>query len=119
MSLEDVSGILRGGVYRINLDPTIGREIQKTRPCVVVQRDSANTTSPLVIVCPLTDANGRSGNLLNVFVPAGMGGTNKDSLVLCNSIRSVDKARIVSYEGTLTPPIMADVSKGLRAIMDL
>jgi mRNA interferase MazF len=115
----DASGILRGGIYRIRLDPTVGREIQKTRPCVVVQRDSANATSPLVIVCPLTDANGRSGNLLNVFVPAGMGGTDKDSLVLCNSVRSVDKARIVSYEGALAPLVMTEVNKGLRAILDL
>lgn len=103
----------------MNLNPTIGRELQKTRPCVVVQRDSANLTSPIIIVCPLTDADGKSGNLLNVFVPAGTGGTTKDSLVVCNSVRSVDKRRIVGYDGALPADIMTEVSRGLRAILDL
>lgn len=110
------AAIVRGGVYRVDLDPTVGHEI---RPCVVVQRDSANRTSPLVIVCPLTDAKGTAGNLLNVFVPAGTGGATKDCLVVCNAIRSVDKRRIVRFEGRLSPELMADIDRGLRAILDL
>jgi mRNA interferase MazF len=113
------AAIVRGGVYRVDLGPTVGHEMRKTRPCVVVQRDSANRTSPLVIVCPLTDAKGTAGNLLNVFVPAGTGGATKDCLVVCNAIRSVDKRRIVRFEGRLSPELMADVDRGLRAILDL
>ena len=119
MGADPQDAIRRGGVYRINLEPTVGREMKKTRPCVVVQRDSANRTSPLVIVCPLTDAHGKAENLLNVLVPRGVGGRTKDSLVVCNAIRSVDKSRVVRYEGSLPPAVMDGVDRGLRAILDL
>ena len=119
MSETAPAAIVRGSVYQVGLDPTLGHEMRKTRPCVVVQRDSANRTSPLVIVCPLTDARGTRGNLLNVLVPAGMAGATKDSLVVCNAVRSIDKRRIVRYEGRLDAAVMADVDRGLRAILDL
>lgn len=111
--------VRRGDVYWVNLDPTVGREMRKTRPCVIVQRDSANRTSPTVIVCPLTDAGGIEGNLLNVFVPAGAGGSTKDSLIVCNAIRSVDRARVGEYLGTLPEAVMSAVDRGLRAILDV
>lgn len=108
----------RGEVYRFNLDPTIGSEIRKTRPCVVVQRDAP--ASPIVIVCPLTDANGRLGNLLNPAVRAGVGGMTKDSRVVTHQIRALDRRRVVGASlGTLSPAIMAAVDAGLRAVLDL
>jgi mRNA interferase MazF len=112
--------VKRGDVYRFNLDPTVGSEIRKTRPCVVVQRDLATENSPLSIVCPLTDANGRPGNTLNPAVPAGVAGTGKDSRVVCQQVRAVDRSRAIGEKmGTLPPEIMAAVSRGLRAILDL
>ena len=109
----------RGEIYRFNLDPTTGSEIRKTRMCVVVQRLHTER-SPVVIVCPVTAANGRPGNLLNPFVPAGAGGFSKDSRVAVHQIRALDKKRVVGEKvGTLSAPVMAEVSRGLRAILDL
>lgn len=109
----------RGDVYRFNLDPTVGSEIQKQRMCVVVMHDP-NGKSPVTIVCPLTDANGRPGNLLNPAVPAGIGGTTKDSRVACHQIRTLDKSRALGTKvGDLPPDIMAAVSMGLKAILGL
>jgi len=111
--------MIRGDVYRFNLDPTIGSEIRKTRICVVVQRLNTKN-SPVLIVCPITDANGRPGNLLNPAIPAGTGGTTKDSRVAVHQIRTLDKNRIVGAKvGQLPAAIMADVSRGLKAILDL
>ncbi len=109
----------RGEVYRFNLDPTIGSEMKKTRLCVVVMHDPTGN-SPGTIVCPMTDAAGRPGNLLNPAIAAGVGGTTKDSRVACHQIRTLDKRRVVgSKVGELPAPIMAAVSKGLKAVLDL
>ncbi len=109
----------RGEVYRFNLDPTVGSEMQKIRMCVVVMHDP-NGNSPVTIVCPLTDADGRPGNLLNPAVPEGVGGTTKDSRVACHQVRTLDKRRVVGDRlGDLPPPIMTAVSQGLKAALGL
>lgn len=109
----------RGEVYRFNLDPTVGSEIQKARMCVVVMHDPKGS-SPVTIVCPITDANGRSGNLLNPFVAAGVAGTTKDSRVSCNQIRALDKQRVIGGKlGDMPPAVMDEISKGLRAVLGL
>jgi mRNA interferase MazF len=110
----------RGEIYRFALDPTVGSELQKTRPCVIVQRDLQTERSPVTIVCPLTDASGRPGNILNPLIPAGTGGTTKDSLVCCHQVRTLDCRRVVGEKlGELSAETMAAVSRGLRAILDL
>ena len=108
-----------GDVYRFNLDPTVGSAIRKTRLCVVVQRLHTDK-SPVLVVCPLADANSRPGNLLNPAVSAGIAGTTKDSRVAVHQIRTVDKGRIMGERcGELPPQIMAEVSRGLKALLDL
>jgi len=110
----------RGEIYRFNLNPTVGSELRKVRPCVVVQRDLNTERSPTTIICPIADARGRPGDLLNPAIPAGIGGAAKDSRVVCNQIRSLDSSRAVGpKEGELPLEIMAAVSRGLKAILDL
>jgi mRNA interferase MazF len=110
----------RGEIYYVHLDPVVGAESKKARPCVIVQRDSANASSPTTIVCPITDARDRAGNLLNVLVRKPEGGTRKDSLVTINQIRAVDQTRISGPSlGRLSGRTMALVDEGLRAILDL
>src|ERR1700681_1857054 len=109
----------RGEVYRFNLDPTVGSEQEKTRLCVVVMHDPSGN-SPVTIVCPLTDAGGRSGNLLNPAIAAGIGGATKDSRVACHQVRTLDKRRTVGDKvGELPAPIIAAVSAGLKAVLGL
>lgn len=101
-------------------DPVRGSEQAKTRPAVVVQRDSANATSPTTIVCPLVDAHGEHGDLLNVFVQKGEGGATKPSLVVCNQVRVVDRVRLTGNAlGSLNEGTMELVAHALRAILDL
>ena len=109
----------RGEVYRFNLDPTVGSEMKKTRLCVVVMHDPIGN-SPVTIVCPLTDAGGRPGNLLNPAIAAGVGGTTKDSRVACHQARTLDKRRVAGNKaGDLPPDVMAAVSAGLKAVLGL
>lgn len=100
------------------LDPARGSEQAKTRPAVVVQRDSANAVSPTTIVCPLVDADGDSGNVLNVLVRKGEGGTTKPSLIVCNQVRVVDRVRLSGEAlGMVDEATMGLVAEGLRAIL--
>ena len=109
----------RGEIYRFNLDPTIGSEMKKTRLCVVVMHDPTGK-SPVTIVCPITDAGGRPGNLLNPAIAAGVAGTTKDSRIACHQVRTLDRRRVVgSKVGELPAPIMAAVSTGLKAVLGL
>ena len=85
---------VRGSVLEVNLDPTVGREIAKTRPCVVVQNDLGNRYSDTTIVAAITGAeNVKKVHPICVLVPKGEAGIREDSIILCNqSERSMNLA---------------------------
>jgi mRNA interferase MazF len=112
--------VQRGDVWQVALDPVIGSEQAKTRPCLVVQRDAANETSPTIIIVPAVDGTKNTGNMLNVPVMPPEGGLRKSSLLACNQIRTVDRRRLRGQKlGAITPSTLALVDEGLRAILDL
>lgn len=112
----------RGEVYSVALDPTVGAEKQKTRPCVIVRRNmidqAAEDRNPLTIIVPLNDANNRPGNLLNIFLSKGVAGTTKDSLVVCSQIRALDKRRFIGEKlGEIPPETMRLIDRALRIVL--
>ncbi len=112
--------VSRGMVVDVNLDPTVGGEIQKTRPCLVIQNDIGNRNSALIIVAALTGAEHiRKPPPIWVFVPKGDGGAEKDSYVLCHQIRTVDEQRLGRIYGQLNPTTMAQVDAALRISLAL
>ncbi len=90
--------IKRFDVYLVNLDPTIGNEIQKTRPCVVVSPDEMNRHIATVIVAPMTT----KGHPYPSRVPCKFEG--KEGQIVLDQIRAVDKIRLVRKLGRLTKP---------------
>lgn len=109
----------RGEVYLVNLDPTVGAEIQKTRPAVVIQNDIANRHSSITIVAALTSKQDERLYPTEVLVSAPEGGTSTDSVVLLNQIRSVDKRRLRKRLGALRPATMKDVNRALALSVGL
>lgn len=87
--------VTRFDVYLVSLDPTIGSEIQKTRPCVVIAPDEMNASLRTTIVAPMTTA----GRTYPSRVPCRFGG--KHGLVVLDQIRTVDTARLVRKLGRL------------------
>lgn len=87
--------IRRGEVYWVNLDPTVGAEIQKTRPCLVVSPDDMNAVLPRVIIAPITS----KGQSLGCRPEIVIGG--KPGRVLLDQIRCVDKIRLTSKMGEI------------------
>jgi mRNA interferase MazF len=94
--------MLRGEVWLLNLDPTVGAEIQKTRPFVIVSSDAVGVL-PLRVIVPLTDWKERyalASWMVRVF-PTSENGLSKDSAADTFQIRSVSTARFVRKIGNL------------------
>jgi mRNA interferase MazF len=81
--------------------------------------DDSNAASPTTIVCSLTHATGRRLGITNVLVRSGEAGLRKDSIVVCNQVRTIDRRRVGSLLGALDANTLQDVESGLRAILDL
>ena len=104
----------RGEIYLVNFDPTIGAEIQKTRPALIVQNDIANRHSPITIVAAVTSQFDEPLYPTEVLIRSPEGGLTVDSVVLLNQVRSVDKRRLVRRLGALTPTTMERVTRALQ-----
>lgn len=105
----------RGDVVLVNFDPTIGSEIKKTRPAVVLQNDIGNVHSSVTIVAAVTShTKGDKLYPTEVFVSAGEGGLEKDSAILLNQIRTIDKQRLIKKIGTVRRTTMDDVTRALE-----
>jgi mRNA interferase MazF len=110
----------RGMVVEVSLDPVVGHEQGRTRPCVVVQNDVGNRFSTTTIVVPLTDAaHIRTPSPIYVLIRQGDGGTTKDSFALCDQIRTVDQRRFRSLYGALASDTMTRVDAALLISLGL
>ena len=110
----------RGEVWQVNLDPTVGPEIKKPRPCVIVNRD-AMAKLPLKIVVPITAWNpGFENAPWQVFVKdKAENGLSKPSSADTFQVRSISEKRLVKKLGTLSPSIMEKINQGLSISLSL
>jgi mRNA interferase MazF len=108
----------RGSVYKVNFDPTIGAEIKKTRPAVIIQNDVGNRHSPVTIVAPITSGES-AAYPVEVEVKAPDGGLTNNSLVLLGQIRAIDKRRLVEKLGKLKPETMRKVDRAIQISLGL
>ena len=104
----------RGDVVWINLDPTIGTEIKKKRPCVIVSLTALNDTRTTIVVVPLA-SSGTAYPPLVVSVPS----LGKDSNARIDQLRAVDKARIGDHIGTLPNSEMIGIERAIVVVLGL
>jgi mRNA interferase MazF len=109
----------RGEVYLVSFDPTIGVEIQKTRPALVIQNDIGNRYAPLTIVAAITSHRDRPLYPHQVLIEAPEGGLQVNSAILLNRIRSFDKQRLVRRLGVLKAGTLAKVDRALQISLGL
>jgi mRNA interferase MazF len=110
----------RGDVVRVNLNPAVGSETGKVRPCVIIQNDVGNTYSPVTIVAVITSRKSLSKTYpVDVWVGKEQGGLDVPSIVLCDQIRTVDKRRIIKRLGHFSDSIMKDVDQALKISLAL
>ena len=103
----------RGEVYLVNFDPTVGAEVKKTRPALILQNDIANRHSPITIVAAITSQFDETLYPTEVLIRAPEGGLTVDSVVLLNQIRSLDKQRLIRRLGAIKPATMKQVEQAL------
>lgn len=98
----------RFGVYLVSLDPTVGTEMRKTRPCVVISPDELNQSLLTVIVAPLTTTIRRFPFRVNSRF------SGKEGQIALDQMRAVDKRRLVKRLGKLDRHVAKQVIRTLR-----
>ena len=109
----------RGEVYLVNFDPTVGSEIRKTRPALIIQNDVANEHSPITIVAAITSKFDDDLYPTEVLVKAGKAGMTQNSVVLLNQIRSIDRARLIKRLGRVDDETLKRVNASLKVSVGL
>ena len=87
--------VKRGEVYWVNLDPTVGTEIKKTRPCLIVSPDDLNAILPRVMIAPLTSKGQKLGCRPEVNF------NDKNARILLDQLRTIDKQRLLGKIGEI------------------
>src|ERR1700739_1399036 len=99
----------RGEIYLVSFDPTVGHEIKKTRPALVIQNNVSNQYSPITIVAAISSQFRNPPHPREVILPTGKSGLAKPSAVVLNQIRSVDRQRLVKRLGAIDTATMRKV----------
>jgi mRNA interferase MazF len=110
--------IRRGDVFFVNFDPTVGAEVKKSRPAVVVSNDINNAHSPIISISPITSNVDRIYSF-EVEISRGTAGLKTRSKVMVNQTRAVDKIRLIKRLGQLPEQIVKEVNQALKLHYDL
>jgi len=104
--------IKRGEIYFADLSPVIGSEQGGIRPVLIVQNDIGNKYSPTIIAAAVTSKLNKSKLPTHIELPKSVG-LNKESVVLLEQIRTIDKRRLKDKIGELTPSLMQKVNDAI------
>lgn len=109
----------RGEIYLVDLNSHVGSEQSGIRPALIVQNEKGNTYSPTTIVCPLTSKQ-KPLQETHVFLTTGDCGIVKDSTVLCEQVRVIDKSRIMKKVGeVINRQKIEDINRKLMISMGI
>ncbi|MFL5255057.1 MAG: type II toxin-antitoxin system PemK/MazF family toxin [Rhodopila sp.] len=106
--------VIRGSVWWVNLDPTQGSEIRKTRPAVILTADGLNRVRRTVVIVPLSTGPAPRPPIVVAVPSAGQG-----SVAVCDQIRAVDRSRLTRSGGVLDREDLRAVEDGVRAVLRL
>ncbi len=104
----------RGDIYWVDLNPTVGSEINKLRPCVLVGAKPINQARRTVVVVPLSSSATARPPLVIPLLCAG-----KPIVAICDQIRAVDKSRLKNQAGSLSVKELTLLDEGLKQILGL
>lgn len=102
----------RGEIYRVCLDPTIGSEINKTRPALIISNNINNQVAQTVTVIPLT-SNIEKVYPFETLLLFQESGLFKDSKAKCNQMRTIDKKRLVKSIGRISAEKLEEIENSL------
>lgn len=111
--------VKRGDVYFADLSPVVGSEQGGTRPVLILQNDIGNRFSPTVIVAAITAQIQKAKLPTHVEINAKKYGFERDSVILLEQIRTIDKQRLTDKITHLDEPMMQKVNEGLQISLGL
>ena len=114
-----INGIKRGDIYYANLSPVVGSEQGGMRPVLIVQNDTGNKHSPTVIAAAITSQINKARLPTHIELGAKSYGLTKDSVVLLEQIRTIDKKRLKERMGQLDGRLMDRVDNAIAVSFGL
>ena len=111
--------VKRGEIYYADLSPVVGSEQGGLRPVLIVQNDVGNKYSPTVIAAAITRQKDKSRLPTHISINAGKSGLAKDSIVLLEQVRTIDKQRLKEKMGILDEVSMDRVNNALSVSFGL
>lgn len=111
--------VRRGDVFYAELNPVIGSEQGGTRPVLIIQNDIGNQYSPTTVVAAITSQIQKAKLPTHVEIDSKKGGLDKDSVILLEQIRTIDKSRLRQKIAFLDEDIMQKVNHGLEISLGL
>ncbi|TLM97821.1 type II toxin-antitoxin system PemK/MazF family toxin [bacterium] len=111
--------IRRGDVFFADLSPVVGSEQGGTRPVLILQNDIGNQYSPTTIVAAITSQISKAKLPTHVEVSARTSGLEKDSVVLLEQIRTIDKSRLMEKVASLNEDVMERVGQAIEISLGL
>lgn len=111
--------IRKGDIFIANLEPITGSEQGGIRPVLIIQNNTSNKYSPVIIIAAITSKKYDKEFPTNVFLLKEESKLDKDSTILLNQIRTIDKSRLIKKINSLNHYIMSNVDKALKISLDL
>jgi mRNA interferase MazF len=105
--------VSRGEIWLVNLDPTVGSEIRKSRPCVVISPPELNDHLKTVIVAPMTSQGFQAPFRISLTFQGTTG------LVLLDQLRTIDKSRLIKKMGRLQPKTLTATLQKLQELFEV
>ena len=113
------TSVKRGDIFYADLSPVVGSEQGGTRPVLIVQNDTGNKHSPTVIAAAITSQTGKARLPTHITLTAGSVGLPKDSIVLLEQVRTLDKRRLREHMGRVDDRVMRQVDNAIAVSFGL
>jgi len=111
--------LLKGDIVLTNLEPTKGSEQGGIRPSLIIQNNILNKYAPTIIIAPITSKNYSKEYPTNVVIKKEDSGLKKDSTILLNQLRTIDKRRVIKKLSSLDNFIMNSVDLAIKVSLGL
>ena len=111
--------VKRGDIYYADLSPVVGSEQGGMRPVLIVQNDTGNRHSPTVIAAAITSQTGKARLPTHIEISAQSYGLSRDSVILLEQIRTIDKSRLRERMGKLDDKAMSQVDNAIAVSFGL
>ncbi|WP_293008253.1 MULTISPECIES: type II toxin-antitoxin system PemK/MazF family toxin [unclassified Oscillibacter] len=116
----DTSVVKRGDIYYADLSPVVGSEQGGVRPVLIIQNDTGNRYSPTVIAAAITSQTGKARLPTHIDLPmSDSRGLSKDSVVLLEQVRTLDKRRLREHMGHVDEQVMEKIDTAIAVSFGL